>query len=163
VTSVTTVLTLSNMLQGCSNKSDLHSHDIIILLSPCVIHLVTFLLYIITVSDILEQPSNKSDNAIKLVPNLLQQLGTSSANTTCRQLVNRFVTNLFAVPFKGDVHSVLRISSAHNKGGPPDINIAQILHLSNFYELKRRVYIHSQAWRSRKVLDIQLVYHILQI
>ena len=26
--------------------------------------------------------------------------------------------------FKDDVHSVLRISSAHNKGGPPDINIA---------------------------------------
>ena len=25
-------------------------------------------------------------------PNLLQQLGTSSANTTCQQLVNRFVT-----------------------------------------------------------------------
>ena len=52
-----------------------------------------------TVSDLLEQPSDKSDNAFKLVtscqqlvPNLLQQLGTSSANTTCRQLVNRFVT-----------------------------------------------------------------------
>jgi ribosomal protein S24E len=52
-----------------------------------------------TVSDLLEQPCNKSDNAIKLVPsckqlvpNLLQQLGTSSANTTCRQLVNRFGT-----------------------------------------------------------------------
>jgi hypothetical protein len=51
------------------------------------------------VSDLLEQPCNKSDNAIKLVtscqqlvPNLLQQLGTSSANTTCRQFVNRFVT-----------------------------------------------------------------------
>ena len=29
-------------------------------------------------------------------------------------------------------HPVLRISSAHNKGGSPDINIAQILHLSNF-------------------------------
>jgi hypothetical protein len=29
--------------------------------------------------------------------------------------------------------------------------------------LKRRVYIHLQAWRTRKVLDIQLVYHILQI
>ena len=29
-----------------------------------------------TVSDLLEQPCNKSDNAIKLVPNLLQQLGT---------------------------------------------------------------------------------------
>jgi hypothetical protein len=52
-----------------------------------------------TVSDLLQQRCNKSDNAIKLViscwqldPNLLQQLGTSSANTTCRQLVNRFVT-----------------------------------------------------------------------
>ena len=43
---------------------------------------------------------------------------------------------------KDDVHPVLRISSAHNKGGPPDINIAQILHLSNFFELKRTVYIH---------------------
>ena len=29
-----------------------------------------------TVSDLLEQPCNKSDNAIKFVPNLLQQLGT---------------------------------------------------------------------------------------
>ena len=28
----------------------------------------------------------------QLVPNLLQHLGTSSANTTCRQLENRFVT-----------------------------------------------------------------------
>ena len=65
--------------------------------------------------------------------------------------------------FKDDVHSVLRISSAHNKGGPPDINIAQILHLSNFFELKRRAYIQLQACRTTKVLDIQLVYHILQI
>jgi hypothetical protein len=40
---------------------------------------------------------------------------------------------------------VLRISSAHNKGGPPDINIAQILHLSNFFELKHTVYIHLQV------------------
>ena len=46
---------------------------------------------------------------------------------------------------KDDVHSVLLISSAHNKGGPPDINIAQILHLSNFFELKRTVYIHLQV------------------
>jgi hypothetical protein len=29
-----------------------------------------------TVSDLLEQPCNKSDNAVKFVPNLLQQLGT---------------------------------------------------------------------------------------
>ena len=56
---------------------------------------------------------------------------------------------------KDDVLSVLCISSAHNKGGPPYRNIAQILHLSNFFELKRRVYIHLQAWRTRKVLDIQ--------
>jgi hypothetical protein len=42
-------------------------------------------------------------------------------------------------------HVVLHISSAHNKGGPTDINIAQILHLSNFFELKRTpVYIHLQ-------------------
>ena len=52
---------------------------------------------------------------------------------------------------------------AHNKGGPPDINISKMLRLSNFFELKRRVYIHLQACRTRKVLDIQLVYHILQI
>ena len=43
------------------------------------------------------------------------------------------------------------------------MNIAQILHLSNFFEMKRRVYIHLQAKRTRKVLDIQLVYHSLQI
>ena len=36
---------------------------------------------------------------------------------------------------KDHVKSVLRISSAHNKGGPTDINIAQILNLSNFFEL----------------------------
>jgi hypothetical protein len=65
--------------------------------------------------------------------------------------------------FKDHVKSVLRISSAHNKGGPTDINIAQILHLSNFFELKRTlVYIHLQL-RTRKVLDIQLVCLILQI
>jgi hypothetical protein len=64
---------------------------------------------------------------------------------------------------KDDVDSVLCISSAHNKGGPPDINIAQILHLSNFFELKRTVYIHLQAWQTKKVLDIRLLYHILQI
>jgi hypothetical protein len=46
---------------------------------------------------------------------------------------------------KDDVHSVLRISFTDNKGGPPDINIAQILYLSNFFELKRTVYIHLQV------------------
>jgi hypothetical protein len=52
---------------------------------------------------------------------------------------------LFARTLKDAVLSVLRISSAHNKGGPPDIKIAQILHLSNFFELKDRFYIHLQA------------------
>ena len=37
---------------------------------------------------------------------------------------------------KDDVKSVLRIGSAHNKGGPADINIAKILHLSNFSDIK---------------------------
>jgi hypothetical protein len=37
------------------------------------------------------------------------------------------------------------------------------LHLSNFFELKRRVCIHLQAWQTKKVLDIRLVYHSLQI
>jgi hypothetical protein len=66
-----------------------YSHDIAVLLQPCVVNLVIFL-FIMTVSDLLEQPCDKSDNAIKLVtsceqlvPNLLQQLGTSSAKTTC--------------------------------------------------------------------------------
>jgi ArsR family metal-binding transcriptional regulator len=43
-----------------------YSHDITILLQPCVVNLVTFL-FIMTVSDLLEQHCDKSDNAIKLV------------------------------------------------------------------------------------------------
>jgi hypothetical protein len=68
-----------------------------IVTTPCVVNLVTYSCLSITVSVVLEQPCNKSDNANKLkpVPNLLQQLETSSANTTCRQLVNRFVTTCF--------------------------------------------------------------------
>ena len=43
------------------------------------------------------------------------------------------------------------------------IKIAQILHLSNFFELKRAlVYINLQL-RTRRVLDIQLVCLISQI
>jgi hypothetical protein len=43
-----------------------YSHDIAVLLQACVVNLVTFL-FIMTVSDLLEQPCDKSDNAIKLV------------------------------------------------------------------------------------------------
>jgi hypothetical protein len=46
---------------------------------------------------------------------------------------------------KDAVKSVLRFSSAHNKGRHAYINIAQILHPSNLFVLKRRVYIHLQA------------------
>ncbi len=42
---------------------------------------------------------------------------------------------------KDEVNSVLRVGSAHNKGETADINIAQILHLSNFSD-KTLVYIH---------------------
>ena len=45
----------------------MNTRNIAVLLQPCVVHLVTFL-FIMTVSDLLiEQPCDKSDNAIKLV------------------------------------------------------------------------------------------------
>ena len=65
---------------------------------------------------------------------------------------------------KDDIHSVLRISSAHNKGGPPDINIAQILHLSNFFELKRiQLYSFTSIANQKSVRYSVSIYHILQI
>ena len=82
--------------QGCYN------HDITILLQPWAVNLVTSC-YIMTVSDLLEQPCNKFDNAIKLVtscqqlvPNLLQQTRNKQCEnnllTTCEQTCY----NLFA-------------------------------------------------------------------
>ena len=49
----------------------------------------------------------------------------------------------------------MRIGSAHNKGGPADINIAQIPHLSNFSDIKLWfifIYKHSKP----EQIDIQL-------
>jgi hypothetical protein len=69
----------------------------------------------------------------------------------------------FTLNCKDAVKSVLRIGSAHNKGGPTDVNIAQILHLLNFFWIETLVYIHLRAYQTRTVLYIQLVYHILQI
>ena len=96
----------NKLLTTCNNRAHIirlvarlfeqvrYSHDITILLQPCVVNLVTFLLYqdcirlaqslimpsacyklltacsklvTKTVSDLLEQPCNKSNNAIKLV------------------------------------------------------------------------------------------------
>ena len=37
---------------------------------------------------------------------------------------------------KEGLQSVLRIGSAHNKGGPPNINIVQISHFRTLFELK---------------------------
>ena len=62
----------NKLLTTCNNLDDImrlvarlfqqvwYNHDITILLQPCQT-------YIVTVSDLLEQPCNMSDNAIKLV------------------------------------------------------------------------------------------------
>ena len=44
-------------------------------------------------------------------------------------LLNKRHKNLL----KEGLQSVLRIGSAHNKGGPPNINIVQISHFSNSF------------------------------
>ena len=65
-----------------------------------------------------------------------------------------FIQSIFYI-FKDAVKSVLRIGSAHNKGGPADINIAQISHLSNFSAIKLWfifIYEHSKPEK----IDIQL-------
>ena len=79
--------------QGCYN------HDITILLQPCVVNLVTFLLYydcIRLVRNNLVTSLIMLSSLLQVVNNLFQtcdnKLGPSSANTTCWQLVNRLVT-----------------------------------------------------------------------
>ena len=41
--------------------------------------------------------------------------------------------NMMSFKIKDAVKSVLGIGSAHNKGVPTDVNIAQISHLLNFF------------------------------
>ena len=56
---------------------------------------------------------------------------------------------------KDDVKSILCVGSAHNKGGPADIKIAQISHHSNFSDIELWfifTYEHSKA----EQIDIQL-------
>jgi hypothetical protein len=81
-----------------------YSHDIIILLQPCVVNFVIFLLNhdCIKLVRTTLYAIKLVTSCKQLVPNLLQQLGTSSANTTCRQLVNRFVTTCCR-PFKNSL------------------------------------------------------------
>jgi hypothetical protein len=56
------------------------------------------------VTNLLAQSCNKADNAIKLITSLFQtcynKLGTSSANTTCWQHVNRLVTTCLQTCYK---------------------------------------------------------------
>jgi hypothetical protein len=77
-----------------------YSHDIAVLLQPCVDNLVTFL-FIMTVSDFIEQPCDKSDNAIKLVTSCYNSLLQTNLFTSCQQvvfapLVPSCCNNLFA-------------------------------------------------------------------
>jgi hypothetical protein len=62
---VTSLMALSDLLQGCSNKSDT------VMINKNVTRLttqvVTILLHIMTVSDLLEQPCNKSDDINEVV------------------------------------------------------------------------------------------------
>jgi hypothetical protein len=64
-----------------------YRHDIAVLLQPCVVNLVTFL-FIMTVSDLLEQHCDKSDNAIKLVTSCLTA-GSKLVTTNWEQAVRR--------------------------------------------------------------------------
>jgi hypothetical protein len=112
----------NNLLTTCTNLVEIirliarlfwqvrYMLDITRLLQPCVDNLVTSLLYIVAVTNLLAQSCNKADdtiNLLRVVNSLFQtcynKLGTSNANTTCWQLVNRLVTaclqicnNLFA-------------------------------------------------------------------
>ena len=57
--------------------------------------------------------------------------------------------------FKDAVKSVLRIGSAHNKGGPADINIAQISHFFNSSVIKLWFIFIYERSKPEKI-DIQL-------
>ena len=48
-------------------------------------------------------------------------------------LVDRLNSQMQAQIIKEGLQSVLRTGSAHNKGGPPNINIVQISHFSNSF------------------------------
>ena len=55
------------------SKQGLYSHDITILLQPCVVNFITILLQQVCISELLGQPCSKSDILVKLV-------------TTCQQV-----------------------------------------------------------------------------
>ena len=80
-----------------------------------------------TVSDLLEQPCNKSDNINKVVTScsnsLFQtcwQLGTSSANTTCWRLVGRLATrcDIFMCTPSSLLANRSRLQKSYNSNTP---------------------------------------------
>ena len=72
--------------------------------------------------------------------------------TVCKHTIRKINKTLI---FKDAVKSVQRIGSAHNKGGPADINIAQISHLSNFSVIKLWFIFIYEHTKPEKI-DIQL-------
>jgi hypothetical protein len=108
---MTTFLAFSeaNSQKNCTKISDnsRYSHDTAVLLQPSVVNLVTLLhvMFIMTVSNLLEQPCDKSDNAIihqacyklltacfKLVTTTGNKQCEDNFSTACEQICN----NLFA-------------------------------------------------------------------
>ena len=83
---------------------------------------------------------------------MTQRVYREIQNIDC--VMDKILKKFEIVKFKGEVKSVLCIGSAHNKGGPADINIAQISHLSNFSDIKRwfvLIYEHNKP----EQVDIQ--------
>ncbi len=58
---------------------------------------------------------------------------------------------------KVEVKSVLHIGSAHNKRGPSDLKIVEILYFLAFFRIETLVYIHLRAYSKPEQLDFQLV------
>ena len=67
---------------------------------------------------------------------------TARNETVKLKLQLNVLDNYIESKFKEGLQSVLRIGSAHNKGGPPNINIVQISHFSNPFLIETLVYIH---------------------
>jgi hypothetical protein len=86
---VTNLFILSDLLQGCSNKPR-YGHDTTVLLQPCVVNLVTYLLYHDCIRDLLEQPCNliMPPSLLQVVNSLFQTRYNNWEQAVRRQLVD---------------------------------------------------------------------------